>query len=244
MKINVHNSTYIFVLICFLSGYFEYIFLLLLIIFIHECGHYFFSLICGINVKKIIIYPLGGITLLDCPLNISIFKEFISLIGGIIFQLIFWLLIYILYNNELITNHVYILINNINLFLISFNFLPILPLDGGRLLNIILDRFFSYLDSYKISIYISFIFCLTYLILSFSVFSIIIFLILINKLIYEYKNIYIRYNLFLYERYNYNFNFKNIKYINNINKMYRDYYHFINGEEEKVVLSKKFSRNY
>ena len=40
-------------LISFLAGYFEYIYLLLLIILIHECGHCIFGMIEGIKVKRI-----------------------------------------------------------------------------------------------------------------------------------------------------------------------------------------------
>ena len=56
MKIKIHDSTYIFLLISFLSGYFEYVYLLLIIIFIHEMGHFLFGLFCGINVSCVIIY--------------------------------------------------------------------------------------------------------------------------------------------------------------------------------------------
>ena len=69
MKVKIHTSTYIVLLFSFLSGYFEYMYLLLLTIFIHESGHYFFSSLVGFKYKEIIIYPFGGLTLYNEDLN-------------------------------------------------------------------------------------------------------------------------------------------------------------------------------
>ena len=90
MKINIHITTYIFLLIAFFSGYFEYMYLLLLTIFIHESGHYFFATLVNFKYKEIIIYPFGGITLYNEDLNVNSNKELISLLGGIFFQLVFY----------------------------------------------------------------------------------------------------------------------------------------------------------
>ena len=50
MKIEIHNTTYIFLLISFLAGYFEYMYILLLIIFIHETGHYILAKINKVEI--------------------------------------------------------------------------------------------------------------------------------------------------------------------------------------------------
>ena len=111
---------------------------------IHEAGHCFFGALVGINISKIEIYPFGGYTIFDSELNISIKRELFSLIGGLIFQLIFYYLIYNLYINGYVQNNTFNIFKKINILLISFNFMPILPLDGGRLLNLMFDYFFSY----------------------------------------------------------------------------------------------------
>ena len=144
MKIKIHNSTYIVLLLSFLSGYFEYMYLFLLIIIIHEIGHVIFGYFVNFKYSTIIIYPFGGLTIYNEELNINSNKELISLLGGIIFQILFYLLILLLYNNLFITDHVFMIIKKINILLISFNFLPILPHDGGRLLCSILEKLFPY----------------------------------------------------------------------------------------------------
>lgn len=241
MKINIHDSTYIFLLISFLSGYFEYIYLLLIIIFIHEMGHFIFSLLCGISVSKIDIYPFGGLSVLNCDLNISIIKEFICLIGGIVFQALFYFFIKFLYVNGFISYHVFNLVFEINVFLISFNFLPIIPLDGGKLLNLFLDLFFSYRLSFKISCFISFIFSFIFLFSIRTILSFLLFLFLIKSIIYEYKFFEFKYNKFLLERYVGGYKFNKSIFIKNDKSFKRGFYHVINNEFEERFLFKKFN---
>ena len=240
--INIHNSTYIFILISFFAGYFEYIFLFLLVILVHESGHYLFAVLNGINVREIEIYPFGGITLFDTDLNIKIKKEFFCLIGGIIFQLLFYYLIIKLYKFNFITDHVFNIIKKINILLISFNFMPILPLDGGKLLNLILDYFFTYKISNIISIIISLIFILLFLIYNKTIFGILLCIFLLKNIIIETINLKLKYNKFLLERYLNNYTFNKVKIVKNIYKLKRDYTHIINNCFEEKILHEMFDR--
>ena len=221
MKIKIHDTTYIFLLLAFLSGYFEYMFLFLLIIFVHESGHYFFAKLINFKFDTIIIYPFGGLTTYNEELNVNTNKELFVLIGGITFQLIFYFFIYHLYKNLYITS----------------------PLDGGKLLNIILDKIFSYKFSNIISIVISIIFIFYFIIFNKSLFALILTIFLIKCIIIEINNIKYKYNKFLLERYLYKHNFKKIKIINNMNKFKRDNTHIINNVFESDFLNKLFDRN-
>lgn len=243
MKIEIHNITYITMLISFLSGYFQYIYILLLIIFIHEFGHFFISNLINIKANKIIIYPFGGLTIYDSDLNLNTNKELISLLGGITFQLLFYFLVVIIHNNNLMTHNVFNIIKRINIILISFNFLPILPLDGGRLLNILLDKIFPYKLSNKLTLIVSILFLALFIIYKRTILSILLFVFLLKEIILEINNIDNKYMTFLFERYKNNYSFKKIKRINNLNKFKRDYYHIINGVTERKYLSKLFDRN-
>ena len=242
MKINIDISTYVFLLISFLAGYFEYMYILLLIIFIHESGHALFGMMVGFNKPTINIYPFGGITIFNEDLNVRIYKEFISLLGGITFQLLFYLLCLYLYKELFITNHVFEIIKRVNFLLISFNFMLILPLDGGKLLNIILDYFFSYKVSHIISIVFSIIFILLFIYTHNDLFSLIILSFLIKSVIIEAISLRTKYSLFLFERYKKEYNFKRIKFINSISSFKRDCTHIINNEFEKSILHKLFDR--
>ena len=243
MKIKIHNTTYVFLLLAFLSGYFEYMYLLLLIIIVHEYGHALFARIINFKFDKIVIYPFGGITKYNEDLNVNTNKELFVLIGGIYMQIVFFIFIMILYKYGFVTEHVYLIIKKINILLISFNFLPILPLDGGKLLNIILDKIFSYKLSNIISIIISFIILILFLYFNKTLFACILTLFLIKCLIIEINNIKYKYNKFLLERYLNNYSFKKIKIINNINNFKRDNYHIINNTLEERFLRKLFDKN-
>ena len=241
MKVKIDNITYVVLLISFLAGYFEYMFLFLLIIFIHESGHVIFGYIVNFKYSKIIIYPFGGLTIYNEDLNVNSNKELFSLLGGLTFQLIFYFLMVLFHNNMIITDHVFQIIKKINIILLSFNFLPILPLDGGRFLNIILNKLFSYKLSNNLAIIISIIFIIVFIIYNRTYLSIILSLILIKSVIIEIINIKNKYNLFILERYLKDFNFKHKRYINNINNFKRDYYHYINGVSERYYLYKMFN---
>lgn len=243
MKIKIHDTTYIFLLISFLAGYFEYSFILLIIVFIHEAGHYTFAILNKIKISQIVIYPFGGITFLECDLNISIKKELICLLGGIIFQIIFFLFVRKLYKYNLVTHHVYNLNLKINYFLISFNFLPIIPLDGGKLMNLFLDKIVPYKHSYIIAIIISTIYIIVFLLNKRTILSFILCIFLIKNIIIEIKNINIKYNKFILERYLNNYKFSKTKIVKNINQLKRDYYHIINNEFEEKYLAKRFDRH-
>ena len=130
----------------------------------------------------------GGVTIFDEDLNLDIKKEIITIIMGPIFQIILFIVIHILYKNGFVNNLTYEKVYLINNYLLSFNLLPILPLDGGKLLNNILDIILPYDLSHKITIIISIIFLPMLLIIDNKLVIIIMTLFLIIKLIEEIKN--------------------------------------------------------
>lgn len=154
-KVNIHISTYIIVLISFLAGYFETVFLTILTIIVHELGHFITANLLKLKVSEIRIFMFGGVTILDENLTLDIKKEIITLIMGPLAEVLFLALIFVIYKNGYVSNRTWELFYNINILLLSFNLLPILPLDGGKLLNNILDYILSYNLSHKISIIIS-----------------------------------------------------------------------------------------
>ena len=198
----------------------------------------------GGEILKIYIYPLGGISKFRFDLNTSIFKEFLVLIAGPIFQII----AYIILKKILIDYKEIITIYHYSILL--FNLLPIYPLDGGKLLNLFLSLFTSYKKSLILSILLSII--STTIILIFGLLNtiktnlVIISIFLIYKIIIEYKQINYIYEKFLLERYLKNYSFKKGIIVNNINKLRRGKRHLIKiGDSyyyEREILEKKYKK--
>lgn len=241
LKIKIHPIFYIFLIICFFTGYFRYFIYVSSLIFIHEIGHATAALYYNFNISKIVILPFGGITIFNDLINRPLFQEFIVLIMGPIYQIIFYLLLVKLgYHTELL--------ENTNTFLLLFNSLPIVPLDGSKLINIILNIILSFKKSNIILISISLLFIVILLLFNHNnLILILIFLFLISRVIKEIKEHKYLFNKFLFERYIYNLKFKKIKQIKNIKDMKRDYNHYskIDGiyYSEKDILSRYYKKN-
>ena len=227
-KIHIHPFTYIVFLISLITGLYKELCTFLFIIVIHELGHITGALIFRWKIDRVNIMPFGAITIFEEKLNRPMIEEFIILIMGPLFQFI----------NYLIFKDITLYFNYYNYGLFIFNMLPIYPLDGYKLFSIILNKYIPYKKVIRIMLIISLI-CLT-LFIKKDLIYLIILLLLLKGIIGEFKNIDYIYNKFLLERYLYNFRFKKRKNINDINNMYRDYYHIFGSKTEKEILDDKF----
>lgn len=240
MKITfkIHPLYYLVAILSIITGLFKDFIYITLLIFIHEIGHTIGALIYKWKIKKIIILPFGGITIFNELINKSLKEEFVILILGPIFQILFYFILYILnIETPLITNYHYSLL--------LFNMLPIIPLDGSKLLNIILNKITSFKMSHLLTIYISLITIILLMIKNKNLVLYIIIFFILLKVIKEYKEHKYVFNKFLFERYNYNLKFKKIKYIKGrkINKMKKEYKHIFYDDKyytEKDILKRYF----
>lgn len=216
-----------------------------ILISIHELGHFLTAKYYKFDIDKIYFYPYGGISKFNLKMNVSLNKELIVLLMGPVFQIIAYLILMNLsffYNDRL-------LIKSIHYSILIFNLLPIYPLDGGKLFNILLNYKLNFNLSMKIVIFISYFIVLilfTYFLktkLSLNIVLMLCFLLYKIKEESNKRNFY--YDKFLLERYLNNYSFKKKKKVSSINHLYRDRYHIIKGKNryytEKEMLAKKFS---
>ena len=222
MKVKIDFSTYIVILLSFLAGYFEYVFLCLILIVVHECGHFLVGKLLNLNVKEVRIMAFGGVTVLDEDLNSSIYKEILMLVAGPLVQILFFLLLTYLNTLGIINPLTYSKISFINNALLSFNLLPILPLDGGKLVNNFLDLILSFQTSHLITIIISFISLPLLLLIDNKLFVLVLIIFLIIKLIEEISFHKYRINKLILERKIKCYRFKKTKTISSIYKIKRN----------------------
>ncbi len=153
------------------------------------------------------------------------------------------LLFYFIIRNQLSYN-TYIIFEKYNYVIFTFNLLPIYPLDGGRILNLLFQLFISYKKSLYFSIFISIIISIIILSLSNSIAFLIVMIFLIVKILEELYKIKFCYNKFLLERYLNDYRFNSTKLITSINCFYREKFHMIKCGKgllgEKEALKKYF----
>ena len=150
LKIKIHPLFYLFAFLSSITGLFYEFVIFTIIIFVHEMGHVTAGLLFKINIKKILILPFGGLTIFEMPINIRLYKEFLIAVMGPLFQIIFWLFLYKI-------NYCNSVFNYYNTFILLFNLLPIYPLDGSKIFNIIINKITSFKKSYFITFYTSII---------------------------------------------------------------------------------------
>lgn len=244
------HYTYLFIAFSFIiTGHVKDLLVFTSIIIFHELGHYLMAKINKVKVKKITIYPFGGITTLDTLINININRELLIAMGGILFQTIYMIIIIILYKYGFVREYIYNLYTRYNNSILYFNLLPIVSLDGFKILNLTLSKIFPFDISNKLSLGISFITLILILIVNYYTFNytlLLILSVLIINIVNYYKDLNYIFNKFLVERYLYNLSYSKEKIVNNKKKMYKDYRHiFKNGNKyltEKKYLYDKYNK--
>ena len=217
-------------------------------VFVHELGHFLTASILKVELDKIYIYPFGGISKFNIELNERLERELLILVLGPLSQFLFALIL----ESLSFFSHYSKIIEIYNYTILGFNLLPIYPLDGGKLINILLSYISSFKRSLNITLIISYfvitIIGIKLLLSDFSLSIIMIICFLIYKVNIEWKNKKYLNDKFLLERYLHNYSFKKRKYVSSTDDMMRNKYHLfkIDGKyhTEREVLFNKFKNKY
>ena len=240
-KLKINNYTLILLFLSLITGLFKEIIVIFTIIIVHEFGHYIMMEKYKFNVKEIVIYPFGGITKLDDIIDKPLKEEFLVTIMGPLFQEILYIIILILYRQNNISEYIYLLYKNYNY---SILLLPIIPLDGSKIINIFLNKIFNFKISYLSNIIISILSLILFLAISnidSSYYVIVIFLIF--QIIYSIKNKNIIYNRFLLEKRLYKNEYHKYKKIRKLDNMFRNKKHLIK-DKNMYILENKYLKKY
>jgi stage IV sporulation protein FB len=131
-----------------------FILVLVLAILLHELGHAWACRICGIPVRRIMISGAGGFT--EQGRSSSRSQDELIVAMGPIVNLVIWAagslaLDQIGFSALGWLGPVAYMVVWINFYIAVFNLLPVIPLDGGRLLNLFLNRVTSPRTAARIS---------------------------------------------------------------------------------------------
>lgn len=241
-KISIHPLTYIMLLISLLSGLFKFVIIVFSIVFLHELGHVICSLIFKRSVDKVVILPFGGLIKVNSPVSSNITEDLLIAVSGIAMQLIIGISIGILYKLNIISYYLYQSIYFYNTIILSFNLVPLCPLDGYKIVKLLSELVIPYKSSFINSFVISLCTIICIILLKFNLVrdNVLVFIFIIMCTIIEFKNMNYYCLRFYIERLSGKYHFDKISYIRNHEQMYKNRMHIINGKNEKEYLSNYF----
>lgn len=150
LKITFHPLFWVFLIILILSNNFFNIFNYLLVVFLHELGHSVMASFLGYKLNKITILPFGASLSGKENVFYSTSHEILVAISGPLVNLILLILSLAIFWLFPVS---YSFLDNFyfaNLITFMFNFLPVYPLDGGRVLYAILKNKMEINKAYKV----------------------------------------------------------------------------------------------
>lgn len=140
-KFEVSPLATIFIFLTLLTNSYKLFFIYFLITFIHEIGHVIVAAFCKLKISRIKLLAIGFNAEIDDLDYTSSLKEFFITIAGPLTYFISEILLTYFYKMDFLSYNALIQAKTINKFELIFNLLPIIPLDGGRILKIMIDNF-------------------------------------------------------------------------------------------------------
>ena len=139
MQIKVSLQIFAFLIIFLLTKQIETYSILMLLAFIHECGHLLAGLLLKLKPKKLEINPFGLAIIFEefgsKNKEFELKKVLIAVAGPLTNLIIILILCSFNLHINVVTKEILVYAN---ILIIAFNILPIYPLDGGRIVRGIL----------------------------------------------------------------------------------------------------------
>lgn len=239
----IHPITYLILISVLFSGYFNYFLIISLILLIHDLGHIIFLKFYKYQIYNITILPFGSMINSNMNSNSTTKETLIISLAGVIFQMILFPIFKFL-NIYFMNDISYNIFLNYNQMIILFNLLPIIPLDGSKVLLCFLENLISYKKALKLVNLISILGIIIFMIyLSFNgLNSYLIIMFLLYKTYEEIRNHKYVFNQFLLNRYLSNNVYIKTKYIKRIVDIFKNRFNFIKNQSEEKFLKAYYNR--
>ena len=136
LTIRVNPLFLLILVIFFLLGMIDQVLIAFTLVLAHEFVHMIIAYYLGFKVTRIELFPFGGMAEYKGLLEMEPWQEIKVSLAGPLFNIIFAVILYSLLTFNIIEPHKYInLLLEYNLIIASINLIPVLPLDGGRILR-------------------------------------------------------------------------------------------------------------
>jgi stage IV sporulation protein FB len=154
-KIHIHPLLWVIIALAVATAHFIELMMVLLIIFVHEMGHGAAASFFSWRIKKIALLPFGGVAEMDEHGNRPLKEELIVVLAGPLQHVWMMALSYLLFAAGLVPEKWHMLFIEYNMMVLLFNLIPIWPLDGGKLLFILLSMSTSFQEAHVRTLYAS-----------------------------------------------------------------------------------------
>ncbi|WP_066063824.1 M50 family metallopeptidase [Neobacillus soli] len=154
--VSIHPLLWLVIALSIATGRFLEACLLLGIIFIHEMGHAAAASFFSWRIKKITLLPFGGVAEMDEHGNRPLKEETIVVLAGPLQHVWMVALAYLLLSMHVIPEDLFLLFLHYNLMIFIFNLFPVWPLDGGKLVFLLLSLKMPFPSAHRITLILSF----------------------------------------------------------------------------------------
>jgi stage IV sporulation protein FB len=137
------------------GGYFIEMATLFGIVLVHEMGHVIAAKGFGWRVKEVLLLPFGGEAVIEELGSVPVWQEVVVTISGPLQNVCMILIAQLLQWMGLISEQWSVYFIQANLFIALFNLLPISPLDGGKLLHVLMGLWLPYHRVISLNIWLS-----------------------------------------------------------------------------------------
>lgn len=154
--VEVHPLLWMVIALSIATAHFLEICLLLVIIFIHEMGHAAAAAFFSWRIKKISLLPFGGVAEVDEHGNRPFREEAMVVLAGPLQHLWMIALGFCFMSIHLLPEDVFQLFLQYNFMILIFNLIPVWPLDGGKLVFLLLSLNQSFSKAHRKTLILSF----------------------------------------------------------------------------------------
>ncbi|PLR79546.1 stage IV sporulation protein FB [Bacillus canaveralius] len=137
--VHIHALLWLIIALAVVTGHFIELSMLLLIIFVHEMGHAAAASFFSWRITRISLLPFGGVAEMEEHGNRPLKEEAVVVLAGPLQHIWLALLAFLFYKAAWLPEHWFWLFIDYNLMVVIFNLLPIWPLDGGKLVFLLLS---------------------------------------------------------------------------------------------------------
>ena len=151
-KIRIHPLTWAVMGLGVITAQFAEILMMFSLVLIHELGHAAAAQIYGWRIKAVTLLPFGGELETEEHGNLPWKEELAVLLAGPAQHLWLYGAAFLFYVNEWMPGHLYQEFLLFNTVILAVNLLPIWPLDGGKLLFILLSLRHPFVQAHRLII--------------------------------------------------------------------------------------------